>query len=272
MGKAIKINNANFASRGLGQVHWCKYDISYCTIYKYLIGDSNSWIELDFKRNQVNITKVWAKIVTESASLRAIFGQSRYVNSTDINLTGVLITDNKGRVQGTNAMISWYDSSNTVLSQIGACKPHTGIDQCIECYSKLGSHQTGTTLKWYQNGELKVNSQSTSNVATRNDDYNLTIMAGYNSTTFAKSDNGVYVSRIYYEDVNNQADPSFVNDDVIVGMPLDLIPCQLNRDIDGSLAWDGNSHSAGECGFVNFFNGKFYGSTTATKGFSVSNY
>ena len=55
-------------------------------------------------------------------------------------------------------------------------------------------------------------------------------------------------------------------------MPLDLVPCQLNRDIDGSLAFDGKSHSAGECGFVNFFNGKFYGSTTATKGFSVSNY
>ena len=48
MGKAIKIDNANFASRGLGQIHWCKYDISYCTLYKYLISPYLITKELSF--------------------------------------------------------------------------------------------------------------------------------------------------------------------------------------------------------------------------------
>ena len=272
MGQAIKLVNSNFINRNIGIVHMCKYDISYCTLYKYLIGDSNSWIDLGFKASQYNIKKVWGKAITEVSNNRLVIGCMRYVSGTNLNLTGVTFAGIND-IQGTNALVSWYDSSLT-LNNIGNYKPHTNIEQCVEVYSKIGSGPTySTLLKWYQNGELKVNISSTSNVATRDDDYNIMLMAGYYQDNFLPCDNGIYVSRIYFEDINNQDDPDNPNYDLPgIGMPLDLVPCQLNRDIDGSLAFDGKSHSAGECGFVNFFNGKFYGSTTATKGFSVSNF
>ena len=273
MGQAIKLVNSNFINRNIGIVHMCKYDISYCTLYKYLIGDSNSWIDLGFKASQYNIKKVWGKAITEVSNNRLVIGCMRYVSGTNLNLTGVTFAGIND-IQGINALVSWYDSSLTALNNIGNYKPHTNIEQCVEVYSKIGSGPTySTLLKWYQNGELKVNISSTSNVATRDDDYNIMLMAGYYQDNFLPCDNGIYVSRIYFEDINNQDDPNNPNYDLPgIGMPLDLVPCQLNRDIDGSLAFDGKSHSAGECGFVNFFNGKFYGSTTATKGFSVSNF
>ena len=82
MGKAIKIDNANFASRGLGQIHWCKYDISYCTLYKYLIGDSNSYIDLGIKCSKYNIKKVKATIMANSTNWRFIIGNTRYISSS----------------------------------------------------------------------------------------------------------------------------------------------------------------------------------------------
>ena len=271
MGKAIKIDNANFASRGLGQVHWCKYDISYCTLYKYLIGDSNSYIDLGIKCSKYNIKKVKAKIMTDSTNWRFIIGNTRYISSSSQSQDAIRIS-NTSSGYGLSALFSSV-TSNASSDLVQAQQPLLGKEQYIELHTNAGDATDGTSVVKYSiNGNMIYNFNSSVSAKNMNDEYNLFIMAGYNNTNFYACDHGVYVSRIYFEDTNNQADPNNVNNDVIVGMPLDLVPCQLNRDIDGSLAWDGNSHSAGECGFVNFFNGKFYGSTTATKGFTVSNY
>lgn len=271
MGKAIKIDNADFASRGLGQVHWCKYDISYCTLYKYLIGDSNSWIDLGFKCSKYNIKKVKATIMANSTNWRFIIGNTRYISSSSQSQDAIRI-NNSSSGYGLSALFSSV-TSNASSDLVQAQQPLLGKEQYIELHTNGGDATDGySVVKYSINGNMIYNFNSSSSAKNMNDDYNLFIMAGYNNTNFFACDNGVYVSRIYFEDANNQADPNNVNDDVIVGMPLDLVPCQLNRDIDGSLAFDGKSHSAGECGFVNFFNGKFYGSTTDTKGFSVRNY
>lgn len=271
MGKAIKIDNANFASRGLGQVHWCKYDISYCTLYKYLIGDSNSYIDLGIKCSKYNIKKVKATIMADSTNWRFIIGNTRYISSSSQSQDAIRI-NNSSEGYGLSALFSSvtsYASSDLVQAQ----QPLLGKEQYIELHTNAGDATDGYSIvKYFINGNMIYNFNSSVSAKNMNDDSNLFIMAGYNQDNFLPCDNGVYVSRIYFEDANNQADPNNINNDVIVGMPLDLVPCQLNIDIDGSLAWDGKNHSAGECGFVNFFNGKFYGSTTATKGFSVSNY
>lgn len=272
MGKAIKIDNANFASRGLGQIHWCKYDISYCTLYKYLIGDSNSYIDLGIKCSKYNIKKVKATIMADSTNWRFIIGNTRYISSSYQSQDAIRI-NNSSSGYGLSALFSSV-TSNASSNLVQAQQPLLGKEQYIELYTNAGDATDGYSIvKYFINGNMIYNYNSSSSAKNINDDYNLFIMAGYNNTNFFACDNGVYVSRIYFEDANNQANPNNPNYDLPgVGMPLDLVPCQLNRDIDGSLAFDGKSHSAGECGFVNFFNGKFYGSTTATKGFSVSNY
>ena len=271
MGKAIKIDNANFASRGLGQIHWCKYDISYCTLYKYLIGDSNSYIDLGIKCSKYNIKKVKATIMTNSSTWRFIIGNTRYISSSSQSQDAIRI-NNSSSGYGLSALFSSV-TSNASSDLVQAQQPLLGKEQYIELHTNAGDATDGySTVKYSINGNMIYNFNSSSSAKNMNDEYNLFIMAGYNNTNFFVCDHGVHVSRIYFEDANNQADPNNINDDVIVGMPLDLVPCQLNRDIDGTLAFDGQSHSAGECGFVNFFNGKFYGSTTATKGFTVSNY
>ena len=271
MGKAIKIDNANFASRGLGQVHWCKYDISYCTLYKYLIGDSNSYIDLGIKCSKYNIKKVKATIMANSTNWRFIIGNTRYISSSSQSQDAIRI-NNTSSGYGLSALFSSV-TSNASSDLVQAQQPLLGKEQYIELHTNGGDATDGTSVVKYSiNGNMIYNFNSSVSAKNMNDEYNLFIMAGYNNTNFFACDHGVHVSRIYFEDANNQSDPDNVNNDIITGMPLDLVPCQLNRDIDGSLAWDGNSHSAGECGFVNFFNGKFYGSTTATKGFSVSNY
>lgn len=272
MGQAIKINNANFASRGLGQVHWCKYDISYCTIYKYLIGDSNSYIDLGIKCSKYNIKKVKATIMTNSNTWRFIIGNTRYISSSSQSQDAIRI-NNASAGYGLSALFSSV-TGNASSGLVQAQQPLLGKEQYIELHTNAGDATDGYSVAKYSiNDNMIYNFNSSTSVKNMNDDYNLFIMAGYNNTNFFTCDNGVYVSRIYFEDANNQASGAGINGDLPgIGMPLDLIPCQLNRDIDGTLAFDGKSHSAGECGFVNFFNGKFYGSTTATKGFSVSNY
>lgn len=271
MGKAIKINNANFAHKGLGQVHWCKYDISYCTLYKYLTGDSNSYIDLGFKSSKYNIKKVKATIMTDSTTWRFIIGNTRYISPSSQSQDAIRI-NNSSSGYGLSALFSSV-TSNASSDLVQAQQPLLGKEQYIELHTNAGNATDGySVVKYSINGNMIYNFNSSSSAKNMNDDYNLFIMAGYNNTNFYTCDNGVYVSRIYYEDINNQADPNNPNGDIVTGMPLDLVPCQLNRDIDGSLAFDGKSHSAGECGFVNFFDGKFYGSTTATKGFSVRNY
>lgn len=271
MGKAIKIDNANFASRGLGQIHWCKYDISYCTLYKYLIGDSNSYIDLGIKCSKYNIKKVKATIRANSTNWRFIIGHTRYISSSSQSQDAIRI-NNSSSGYGLSALFSSV-TSNASSNLVQAQQPLLGKEQYIELHTNAGDATDGYSIvKYFINGNMIYNYNSSSSAKNMNDDHNLFIMAGYNQNNFLPCDNGVRVSRIYFEDANNQADPNNINNDVIVGMPLDLVPCQLNRDIDGSLAWDSKSHSAGECGFVNFFNGKFYGSTTATKGFTVSNY
>ena len=271
MGKAIKIDNANFASRGLGQVHWCKYDISYCTLYKYLIGDSNSYIDLGIKCSKYNIKKVKATIMADSTNWRFIIGNTRYISSSSQSQDAIRI-NNTSSGYGLSALFSSV-TSEASSDLVQAQQPLLGKEQYIELHTNGGDATDGySTVKYSINGNMIYNYNSSSSAKNMNDEHNLFIMAGYNQNNFLPCDNGVYVSRIYFEDANNQADPNNINNGVIVGMPLDLVPCQLNRDIDGTLAFDGQSHSAGECGFVNFFNGKFYGSTTATKGFNVSNY
>jgi hypothetical protein len=271
MGKAIKIDNVNFASRGLGQVHWCKYDISYCTLYKYLIGDSNSYIDLGIKCSKYNIKKVKATIMTDSTTWRFIIGNTRYISSSSQSQDAIRI-NNTSAGYGLSALFSSV-TSNASSDLVQAQQPLLGKEQYIELHTNAGDATDGYSIVKYSiNGSMIYNFNSSSSAKSMNDDYNLFIMGGYNNTNFFACDNGVYVSRIYFEDANNQADPNNPNGDIVTGMPLDLVPCQLNRDIDGSLAFDGKSHSAGECGFVNFFNGKFYGSTTGTLGFTVTNY
>ena len=272
MGQAIKLVNSNFINRYIGIVHICKYDISYCTLYKYLIGDSNSWIDLGFKSSKYNIKKVKATIVTDSSTWRFIIGNTRYISSSSQSQDAIRI-NNSSSGYGLSALFSSV-TSNASSDLVQAQQPLLGKEQYIELHTNAGNATDGSSVVEYSiNGNMIYNFNSSSSAKNMNDEYNLFIMAGYNNTNFMPCDNGVYVSRIYYEDANNQADPNNPNYDLPgIGMPLDLLPCQLNRDIDGTLAFDGKSHSAGECGFVNFFNGKFYGSTTATKGFSVSNY
>ena len=281
MGQAIKLVNSNFINRNIGIVHICKYDISYCTLYKYLIGDNNSWIDLGFKESKDNIKKAWGKVIAPSSNHRFIIGNTRYLNANSQIQSGIRVTPSNNTAYGPNAFFTSVDSTTFAAKDISQYQPLLNDDQFIEIHSNGGEAPENKTYCKYTityNLYGKIVTKShwgtlSNNHQSMNGDYNLILMGGYNNTTFAPCDNGIYVSRIYFEDINNQADPNNPNYDLPgVGMPLDLVPCQLNRDIDGSLAFDGQSHSAGECGFVNFFNGKFYGSTTATKGFSVSNY
>ena len=272
MGVAIKLSNTNYIMTNIGIVHICKYDISYCTLYKYLIGDSNSYIDLGIKCSKYNIKKVKATIMANSTNWRFIIGNTRYISSSSQSQDAIRI-NNSSSGYGLSALFSSV-TSNASSNLVQAQQPLLGKEQYIELHTNAGDATDGYSIvKYFINGNMIYNYNSSSSAKNMNDDHNLFIMAGYNNTNFFACDNGVYVSRIYFEDINNQANPNNPNYDLPgIGMPLDLVPCQLNRDIDGSLAFDGKSHSAGECGFVNFFNGKFYGSTTATKGFSVSNY
>ena len=93
MGQAIKLVNSNFINRYIGIVHICKYDISYCTLYKYLIGDSNSWIDLGFKSSKYNIKKVKATIVTDSSTWRFIIGNTRYISSSSQSQDAIRINN-----------------------------------------------------------------------------------------------------------------------------------------------------------------------------------
>ena len=159
MGKAIKIDNANFISRGLGRVHWCKYDISYCTLYKYLIGDSNSWIDLGIKCSKYNIKKVKATIITDSTNWRFIIGNTRYISSSSQSQDAIRI-NNSSSGYGLSALFSSV-TSNASSDLVQAQQPLLGKEQYIELYTNAGDASDGYSIaKYFINGNMIYNFNS----------------------------------------------------------------------------------------------------------------